>query len=243
MTMKFRRLLSFILGSALVLAVATAGLVHTHRRAHVVPAAQSVVLSDVTSVGAGFAGYIKEIHVRPQQQVAVGDELLRLQSPTLEQARQTVGFSREGVGYRIEGEDLIVFVATADGTVGPMAQGVGSFVPANTEITTIQLTDSTHVVSRMRMTAGDFARLSQGATVDVELPSGREVATTIDEISFDGDGSGEVTVSSSSAELRSETGLINNSPVTALVQLDDDEGAGSWLAGRVGALFVPEGHR
>ena len=123
--MNVRKFLSLLLGTILVLGAAGIGLVYTYGRAHTLQAREAVVESDISSVGTPFGGSIQSIAVRPGDRVAAGQEILRLQSATLQQAMATSRFSPEGVGYHIEGEDVMVFTATAEGTVGRADHAVG----------------------------------------------------------------------------------------------------------------------
>jgi multidrug efflux pump subunit AcrA (membrane-fusion protein) len=242
--MRIRSLLTFIVGAALLTGVATLGLLHAYERAHTLHATSAIIESDTAVVGTAFSGVIEDVSVRPGDQVRAGDELFRLQSPTLQQARATVSFNEQGVGYRVADDDTLVFKATADGTVGALPYGVGSFVPANTEITTITLNESLRVRAQLPMTAGSYARLSTDTPVQVALPGGEDVEAEIYELAFEETETGTTAVIRSRVEAGARTtGLENGAPVQATLQLEDGGGVGAWVTKRAGDLLTPREYR
>ena len=88
--MNFRTLLALILGMALVVGIAGLGLLQAFDRAHTLRADEATIESDQVVVGTAFSGSVSDISVAPGDRVAPGDELFRLQSPTLQQARETL---------------------------------------------------------------------------------------------------------------------------------------------------------
>lgn len=241
--MKIRTLLVMLIGAVVLTGVAGVGLLRAYDRAHSVLAQTAVIESDTAVVGTAFSGVIEEVMVQPGATVSEGDELFRLQSPTLQQARETARFNEEGVGYTMIEDDTMIFVATGDGVVGSLPYGVGSFVPANTEITTITLNDSMRVKATMPMTAGSFARLSQGSPVEVTLPGDRVVMTEIYELSFESTDAGTTAVVRTRGEdLASSDTLPVGAPVRASLHLDNDGGLGVWAAEKVGDLLSPRGY-
>ena len=242
--MKLRTLLTFVVGAALLVGVAGLGLTHAYERAHALHATSAVVESDTAVVGTAFSGVIEDVSVRTGQPVTAGDELFRLQSPTLQQARETVSFNEEGVGYSVTDDDTMDLTATADGILGPLPYGPGSFVPANTEIATITLDESLRVRASMPMTAGSYARLSTDTPVQVVLPGGETVDAEIYELAFEETDTGTTAVIRSRVQGDVPTeGMTNGAPVTATLQLTDDGGFGAWAAKRAGDLLSPREYR
>lgn len=242
--MNLRTLLTFVVGIVLLLGAAGFGLIHAYERAHALQATSAIIESDTAVVGTAFSGVIEDVSVRTGEEVRAGDELFRLQSPTLEQARETVAFNEEGVGYTVTDDDTLIFEATADGTVGSLPYGVGSFVPANSEITTITLDDGLRVRASVPMTAGGYARLSTQTPVQVTLPGGDTVEAEVYELAFEETDTGTTAVIRSRVDDDVDgTGLANGAPVTATLQLEDDGGIGAWAAQRVGDLLTPREYR
>ena len=241
--MNVRKLLSLIVGVVVVLALSSLGLLRAFDRAHTLHAKEAIIESDTSVVGTAFAGSIASVSVAPGDTVTAGQELFRIQSPTLQQARDTARFNSEGVGYRMVGEDTQVFLATGTGTVGALPYGVGSFVPANTEITTITLHNSLRVRAELGLDAADYGRMPLGTPVQIVLPTRETITTKIYDVSFeDGTGSANAIVRSRSEELSAQNNLLNGSPVEARVQLKPLEGVGVWTVRQVGELFRPRGY-
>jgi HlyD family secretion protein len=237
-----RRFVSLLLGAVVILGAGAAGLVYTYGRAHTLDALTATVETDVSTVGTPFAGHIQTLEVAAGDRVAAGQEIARVQSPSLGQSLET-GFPEEGLGYRVDGDDVIVLTATADGVVGTAEHAVGSFVTANTEIATIEVQGTTRVRAEVPMTATDFARLPAGSPMTARLPDSTEVSTEVYDVQFEEseDGGSVAVVRGRSPELATAGSFTNGSPVTAQVQLDDAEGFGSWAARQLAELVTPSG--
>ena len=240
--MNLRRFVSLVLGTAVILGLGGIGLVYTYGRAHTLDAVEATVETDVSTVGTPFAGHIQSLEVHAGDRVTAGEEIARVQSPGLEQSLET-GFPEEGLGYRVDGDDVIVFTATADGVVGSTEHAVGSFVTANTQIATIEVEGTTRVKAKVPMSAADFARLPAGSPMTARLPDSTEVATEVYEVQFEEaeDGESVAVVRGQSPALTTAGTFTNGAPVTAQVKLDDAEGFGSWAARQLAELITPSG--
>jgi hypothetical protein len=240
--MSLRRFVSLLLGAAVILGLGGIGLVYTYGRAHSIDAVRATVETDVSTVGTPFAGHIQTLEVHAGDRVTAGQEVARVQSPSLEQSLET-GFPEEGLGYRVDGEDVIVLTATADGVVGSAEHALGSFVTANTEIATIEVDGTTRVRAEVPMSAADFARLPGGSPMTARLPDSTEVTTEVYDVQFEEaqDGESVAVVRGRSQQLATAGTFTNGSPVSAQVQLDDAEGFGSWAARQLAELVTPSG--
>jgi hypothetical protein len=180
--MKFLRIIGFFTTAVVVICAASVGLVYANNRALHLTSNDAELVADTYSVGTAFAGSVQDMLVERGSQVVAGQELFRLQSATLDQALQTQRFSSEGVGYRVEGNDVIVFTAVKDGTVQELNASIGSFVPGNTVIALVGISDSLHLEATFSMSARDYARLPVGGSVSVDMPDGTTETTTIYEL-------------------------------------------------------------
>ena len=241
--MKIVRIIGFLVLAAVTIGVASVGLVYANNRALHLTSNEAELVADTYSVGTAFAGSVQEMFVERGSQVVVGQDLFRLQSATLDQAMQTQRFSSEGVGYRVEGSDVIVFTAVKDGTIQELNASIGSFVPGNTVIALVSIADSLHLEATFSMSARDYARLPVGGIVSVDMPDGTTESTTIYDVqvtSSDG-GAAETVIRARDESLVGAGVSYLGAPVTAEMQLHDDEGLGNWVARQVGKLFVPGG--
>ncbi|MDO5739775.1 MAG: hypothetical protein Q4P07_06460 [Ornithinimicrobium sp.] len=241
--MRTRSVLTLIVGLVVVAAAAVFGLLHAYDRAHTLRPQTAVIETDESVVGTSFSGSISKVSVKPGDKVTSGQELFRLQSPTLQQARETSRFNDAGVGYRMVGDDVLVFEATANGVVGEMPYGVGSFVPANTEITSIAIGDSLRVRASLVMDTEQFGRMAPGAVMRLTLPSGEKVDTQVYEVAFEeGETAPIAVVRARGGELTSAGNFFNGSPVAAEPERRGDDGLGAWTAAKIGEFFSPRGY-
>lgn len=147
--MNVRKLFSLLVGVVALLAASGYDLAHAFDRAHTLHAKEAVIESDTFVVGTPFAGSIASVSVSPGDTVSAGKELFRIQSPTLQQARNTSRFNAEGVGYRMEGTDTQVFPATADGLQPPTDSRIAPAAfdpqerPVFTGVLSVRLADAT----------------------------------------------------------------------------------------------------
>jgi hypothetical protein len=241
--MKFLRIIGFFATAVVVICAASVGLVYANNRALHLTSNDAELVADTYSVGTAFAGSVQDMLVERGSQVVAGQELFRLQSATLDQALQTQRFSSEGVGYRVEGNDVIVFTAVKDGTVQELNASIGSFVPGNTVIALVGISDSLHLEATFSMSARDYARLPVGGSVSVDMPDGTTETTTIYDVQVTSStgGAAETVVRARNESLVGAGVGYSGAPVTAELQLNDEEGLGNWVARQVGKLFVPGG--
>lgn len=234
-----RRFLAVGLAAAAIVALCGAGLVYSNDRSSRLVSSNAVVISSSYVAGTPFAGAAQTVSVQNGDRVEAGQELLRLQSATLEQARQTARFSSEGVGYRMEGEDVMVFTATHEGIVRNVAVAAGSFVPANTEMATIDRTDSLALQGTFALSAHDYSRMGIGSEVTVGLPDSTTVTAQVSDVQFGEEGEAEIHAHSDA--LRGKGYFTSGAPVDAVLHLEDDGGIGAWVARQLKNLVTPNG--
>lgn len=241
--MSILRTIGLTLSICLVVSLAAIGLVFANDRALSIQAEEAALVADTYNVGTAFGGTVQEMYVERGSVVTAGQDLLRLQSATLEQALATSRFNAQGVGYRVEEESVFVFTAVEDGVVQELNANTGSFVPANQVIAVVGIADSLHLESSFIMNARDYARLPVGGVVGIEMPDGAQVDATIYDIQVDSsDGTqAETIVRARSEEIRLSGSILAGAPVTASLRLDDDEGLGNWVARQFAKLLEPNG--
>lgn len=246
--MKLRNLLRLALSVIAIAAVGLLGLYASYNRAHTLEAEIATVESAQTTIGTPFAGSLESVEVAPGDRVQAGDEIARLQSPTLEQAMTTQDFSTEGVGFRVEGSGTMVFYATAPGTVSAVHVSEGSFTPANSVLADIARDGSHEVVFSAWLSAREYAALQPGAPMTVQLPDGSAIDLAVTSVSFQATDAGRdiAQIRATGEPLHAFTmahPLPAGTPVEAEVLLQDDGGFGAHLAQQVGRLFTPDGVR
>lgn len=243
--MKFLRITGFFVLSLLVVAIALGGLMYANQRALRVAASEATLVSDTYSVGTAYAGFVASMSIEPGMAVGKGQELLRLQSGTLQQSLQTSRLNPEGVGYRVEGDDILVFTAVADGIVRDVEANIGSFVPGNSIIAVVGISNTLHLEASFPMNPRDYARMQVGGAVDVTMPDGttRTLALTEFHVGEERDGQPQVVVVGRDQSLGGASVAFAGAPVAASLELRGDEDLGSWVVRQVGKLFLPGGFR
>lgn len=241
--MILRKILTLITAVTLILAISGAGLVYANDRSHHLFSSKAKLRSDSYSIGTPFGGSIQQVAVARGTRVSKGQELLRLQSATLQQALATSRFNAAGVGYRIIGDDVIAFEATGGGVVSDLAAAAGSFVPANTIMAQVDLDRTLIVEATFDLTARDYSKVAAGSVVTVALPDNTTVEANVFDIrvTSNGTNTAKTVVQARSGPLQDKGYFSTGSPVTAQLILKDDEGFGAWLAVQLTKLVTPNG--
>ncbi len=240
-----RKIASIIIGILVITAVSGAGLVYSNDQAHHLSADKAELVSSMYTIGTPFGGAAQSVSVENGALVEAGQEILRLQSATLQQARETARFNETGVGYRMEGVDVIVFTATAPGRIRGLDIGAGSFVSANTIMATVDIKDTLALSASFTMSPRDYARLSIGAPITVDLPDSTTVVAEVYDVEFRASttDNAATVIKARSADLESRSTFTSGAPVTARLKLDNDEDPGSWLSRQLRKLVTPDGFR
>lgn len=240
-----RKIASIVIGVLAIIALCGAGLVYSNDQAHHLSADKAELVSSMYTIGTPFGGSAQSVSVENGALVKPGQEVLRLQSATLQQARETARFNEAGVGYHMEGSDVIVFTATSEGRIRGLEIGAGSFVMANTIMATVDIADTLALSASFTMSARDYARLSIGAPVTVDLPDSTSVVAEVFDVQFkasNNDGAATI-IKARSTDLKSKSHFTSGAPVTARLKLDNDEDPGSWISRQLLKLVTPSGFR
>lgn len=240
----FRLLLSV----TAIVAVGLLGLQASYNRAHTLAAETATVESAQTSIGTPFAGSLESLEVAPGDRVEAGEEIARLQSPTLEQAMTTQDFSTEGVGFEIEDSGTMVFYATEAGTVSAVHVSDGSFTPANAVLADIAKDGSHEVVLTSWLSAREYAALQPGAPMTVSMPDGSDIELDVTSVTFHATDAGRDIAQIRAAgeplnRFMAQQYLPAGTPVEAEVLLRDEGGFGAYLVEQVGRILTPDGVR
>lgn len=224
MTIKSRlKLLAGLVGVAVLVFFLT--LVFNQRQGQVTSVAGSIV-SEQYQIGSDYGGIVLERLVDEGDEVAEGDPLLTVQSPSL-QADLAEGLIQPStIAYQVDEGGLITLAAPVDGFVSDLATERGSFVQAGQVLAKVDRTGSLSVTAEFLLTAGDYARVEAGAPVRIILPNKTIIDGSVQDIEVQlVDGQAETTVSIVSNDLAegSHSGLARaGTPVSATVELRDD---------------------
>lgn len=224
--MTWRNRFRLLAGLAAVL-VLVAGLtiVFNQRQAQVASTSASIE-AERYPVGIDYGGTVIDRFVDAGTRVHAGQDLFSLQSSSL-QADLAEGLIKpDTVAYSVSDGGLITLRASVDGTVSDISTERGSFVQAGQVLAMIDRAGSLFVSADYALTPRDYARVEDGATVDILLPNQRQVSGRIESIEVQtADGRAETTVRVASDQLvdGDNNGLVaRGTPVTATIMLRDD---------------------
>jgi multidrug resistance efflux pump len=210
---------------AVLVAVAGLTVVFNQRQSQVASTSASIEAKRYP-VGIDYGGTVTEAFVVDGDRVAAGDKLFTLQSPSLQSDLAKGLFKPETVAYAVDGEGVVTLTAAVAGTVTDISTEPGSFVQAGQVLATIDGAGSLFVTAEYTLTARDYARIDDGATVDVLLPNQQVITGTVDTVSVetaDGAAKSTVLVKSDGLVDGAYNGLVKRgTPVTATLLLRDD---------------------
>ena len=194
---------------------------------------QSQVASDSASiqaerfpVGIDYGGTVVERLVSDGDRVEAGDPLFVVLSTTL-QADLAEGLLKpETIAYSVTADGTITLTASVAGTVREVTTERGSFVQAGQVLATIDRAGSLFVAAEYELTSGDYARIEEGAPVEVLLPDNQRItghASSVQVTTTEGKATTTVSVTSDSLVDGGHHGLMSRgTPVSAVLQLRND---------------------
>jgi len=177
-------------------------------------------------VGIDYGGTVTTADVENGDRVKAGDTLFTLQSPSLEADLAQGLFKPQTVAYTVGDDGLVTLTAAVAGTVSDLSTESGSFVQAGQVLANIDASGSLFVTAEYELSARDYARVEEGADVDILLPNQQIVSgtvTSIDVETTNGKAESTVLVQSEGLVDGSYNGLVKRgTPVTATLLLRDD---------------------
>jgi nicotinate-nucleotide pyrophosphorylase len=210
---------------AVLVAVAGLTVVFNQRQSRVTSTSASIEAKRYP-VGIDYGGTVTEAHVVDGDRVQAGDELFTLQSPSLQSDLAKGLFKPETVAYTVDSDGVVTLTAAVSGTVTDVSTEAGSFVQAGQVLATIDGAGSLFVTAEYTLSARDYARIADGASVVVLLPNQQVISGSVDTINVEtanGEAESTVVVSSDGLVDGAYNGLVKRgTPVTATLLLRDD---------------------
>lgn len=237
------RWLGLAAGIVGVLLLCTVGFAYTASRANAVAAETATWRASSYEVGTPYAGVVQSVTVESGSEVAEGDELFRVQSPTLQEAMSKTTFADGKVGYEIDRRGVMVFTAAQAGVVQDTHVVAGEFVEADDRLATVAIDDSLRIEAEFVLSKRDYAKIPEPTTLSVDLPGGRTVSAEVyyAEVLEESSANSVRTVMlarTDDASLRAT--VINGAPTEAQLDLVG-VGPVAWVGQQVRRLFEPGG--
>jgi len=219
--------LRLLLGLVLVVAVVgVLTMVHSQRKGETTSASASVEAVEYP-VGTDYPGTVIEQFVMQGDGIAAGAPIVRIQSNTLlETIRNGSPLTSNDV-YDINADGTLTVKSTVTGIVEDLHVQQGGYAGGGGTIATIAATEGLYVEAEFLLDPQDYARIEEGAAVELELPSAETLdgaVTSFEVETVDGEAQAMVKVESEQLLFTGSEGLIApGTPVVADMQLRHDD--------------------
>jgi len=215
-----------LVGTLVVLVIAAWATYQLNETRGLATSDSAQILAKSYVVGTPYAGLVVDQKVDVGDEVHTGDPLFVIDSATLQYDIKN-GFARQATeATQVDEAGRLVVLATGDGTVRKITSERGTFVQSATELATVQRAQTLYVQAEYTLTPKEYARLSEGAAVSVELPNHSTIAARVDSIQVEtvgGEAQAVLKMSGDSLKDGSQHGLVSEgTPVTAEVHLHND---------------------
>lgn len=222
--MSWRKRIGLALGllSVILLAAGLTGVVNYN--AGKVESQSASLAAEDYPVGTDYSGTITAQYVHVGDTVAAGQPLFEVESANLQRDLAQGLVNKDNLTHEIKDDKTLVITATNAGQVEEINYAQGAFVPANSTIATVQEAGTMYLEADFLLSAKDFGRISNDATVDVVLPNNQQISATVKQLQVrTDDGQARTTIRAYSDDLASGTGLFTvGTPVQATLYLTND---------------------
>lgn len=224
--MSLRSILSLTVGLLLVLAVTAGGTLLLDRRLAQATSETASVAAGTLDVGTDFSGTVSDTLVATGDEVTVGEPLFTVQAPQLQKAlREGSSISMSTEAYQVADDGTVTYLSPGNGVVTALTATDGTFVATGTTMATIAVDDSLYVSATFDLTPREYARIEQGAAVEIALPNATTVAGAVESVTvqtIEGRALATVTVASPELAAESISGFYSpGTPVVARMALED----------------------
>jgi multidrug resistance efflux pump len=214
------------LGLVAVLALGAWMTFHLNESKAIATSSSAQIESQTYAVGSQYAGLVVDQLVNQGDAVTEGMPLFVIDSSTLRHD-VSIGFApTDTPGQMINDAGQVVVLATGNGTVAKVEATRGTFVPAAAVLAQVEKEGSLYVKAEYTLTAKEYARIDEDATVSIVLPNeqtvpGRVAGIEVQTVSSKAQAI--VTVESDKLVAGKANGLMAaGTPVNAELQLQND---------------------
>ena len=219
--------LRLLLGLVVVLVTVAGATVILNQRESQVASATASIQALSYSIGSDYPGTVIEQSVKQGDEVVKGQPLMTVQSPTLTQALSSTSVTvPESAAYTVTQDGMLSLLATENGVISNIDASVGGFVASGQPLATINRGEGMFVSAEFRLEPYNFARVQEGARVEIILPDHTRIDGEVSEISVttvDGQADADVTIASEGLVMGAAGGLVaSGTPVTAILHLKEE---------------------
>jgi multidrug resistance efflux pump len=219
---RFRLLFGLIVVVALV---ATFTLVFNQRQQQAT-STSATIGAESLPVGTDYGGMVTHQYVKNGDQVVKGQKLFDVQSLRLQQDVAAGLISSTTAAYPVSRDGTATLLATVSGRISSISVEEGAFAQAGAVLAHIDRAQSLYIEAQYTLTARDYARITDGAPVQILLPNQRTLQGKVGRIevhTVNGSAQSTIHVVSSQLVEGSDNGLVApGTPVVATLHLRDD---------------------
>ncbi len=190
--------------------------------------ANSAAIDAVTyEVGTDYAGAVIEQFVVRGDLVNAGDPIATIQSNDLVRDLADDIVVRSSEVFTVNPDGTLTVTSAVSGVVLSVDVPQGGYAPAGGAVATIAAVDTLFVSAEFELSTADFARIVEGAPVEIVMPDGAVLAGSVGPVettTVEGSALATVAVIISADEFVDQGGFIlPGTPVTATMALRNDD--------------------
>jgi multidrug resistance efflux pump len=224
--MTWKNRFKLLLGLIVVVALVGACTLVFNQRQQQATSTSATIGADSYPVGTDYGGIVTRQYVKTGDTVEKGQKLFDVQSLRLQQDMAAGLVSASSSAYPVSRDGTATLVATVPGRISSVDVEQGAFAQAGAVVAHIDRSGTLFVKADFTLTPRDYARIGEGAAVQVLLPNQRVVQGRVGTIEVETvNGSAQSTIHVTSSQLvdGSDNGLVSpGTPVTATLHLRDD---------------------
>lgn len=233
--MKLTNRLKFLAGIIVVITICAGLFIYLDYSMSRVSSLKALINSDYYTVGVDYSGVIENQYIDEGAYIKSGDPLFEIRSTTLTNAIKNNEIAKSSLLYSVSPNGNIIVSAAANGRVQTINYRKGAFVPANSEIATVNSENTLYVSATYKLSSPDYARISNKSKLVITLPDNKQVEGNIYDITLDTIDNEVMTI----VKARIDQNRINRvafsvgTPVDSVLFLDTD----TWY-NRISTIFI-----
>ncbi len=169
----------FIAGIMAVLLICMSLFVYLNYSMSRVDSIDAQLQSDTYTVGIDYSGIIEKQYVDEGAYIKTEDPLFELRSPTLSDAIRNNDVAKSSLLYSLTDDGLVTISAAAPGQVQTIGYRQGAFVPANSQIATINIENKLFVEATYKLSSPDYSRLNTNSKLTIVFPDNKRVEGSV----------------------------------------------------------------